>query len=58
MLAVCNRHSIIFTNKLLRELNNKKILLFKLSVRFLIVKTASKNGSYCLKLFEILVNLD
>jgi len=40
MLAVSSNLSILFTNYTLHELDNTKMLLYKLSVRFLVVKPA------------------
>jgi len=37
--------SIFFTNKILRELGNKKILLYKLSILYLVLKLAYVNAS-------------
>jgi len=39
-LAVWNKLSILFTNEILRELVNKKIIFYKFSVRYQVVKPA------------------
>jgi len=44
MPAILSRLSI-FINYILRELDNKKILLYKLSVRYLVVKPARVNAA-------------
>jgi len=43
MPATLSRLSIFFINYILRELDNKKILLYKLSVRHLVIKPTCVN---------------
>jgi len=45
MLAIRSKLYLLFTNKTLRELDNKKILLYKFSVRYLIIKLACVNAA-------------
>jgi len=40
MPAILNRLSVFFMNYILRDLDDTKILLYKLSVRYLVVKLA------------------
>jgi len=51
LLAVWSKLSIVFTHKLLHELGNKKILFYKLSVRYLVVKLACVNAALACFLF-------
>jgi len=37
--------SVHFTNEILRELDNKKLLFYKLSVRYLVVKPGYVNAA-------------
>jgi len=45
MFAILSRLSILFINYILRKLDNTKILLYKLFVRYLIVKPACVNAT-------------
>jgi len=45
LLAVWSKLSIHFTSKILRELGNKKILFYKLSCWYLVVKPACVNAA-------------
>jgi len=45
MPAILSRLSIIFINYLSRDLKNTKILLYKLFVRYLVVKPTSINAA-------------
>jgi len=45
LLAVWNKLSIHFTNKILRELDNKKVVFYKLFVCYLVVKPACINAA-------------
>jgi len=45
MLAVLSRLSILFINYILRALDNTEILLYKLFVRYLVVKPACVNAA-------------
>jgi len=44
-LACSMKVSILFTNKILRELGNKKVLFYKLFVRYLVVKPVCINAA-------------
>jgi len=45
MLAILSRLSIFFINPYMRDLDNTKILLYKLLVRYLVVKLACVNAA-------------
>jgi len=45
LLAIGSKLSILFTNKILRELGNKKVHFYKLFVWYLVVKPASVNAA-------------
>jgi len=51
--------SVYFTNKILRELHNKKVLFYRLSVRYLVVKPGCVNAAslkqICLEELGVLV---
>jgi len=46
LLEVRSKLSFLFANKILRELDNKKVLFYKFSVRYLVVKLACVNAAY------------
>jgi len=46
MSAILSRLSILFINNISRDLDNIKILLYKLFVRYLVVKLACLNAAY------------
>jgi len=57
MPAILSRLSILFSY-ISRDLDNTKILLYKLSVRYLVVKPVCVNAALALKLvFKLLVEL-
>jgi len=45
MFAILSKLSILFINYILRDLDNTKILLYKLFVRYLVVKPACVNAA-------------
>jgi len=44
-LHLWSKLSILFTNKILRELDKKKLLFYKLSVQYMVVKPACVNAA-------------
>jgi len=50
--SVRNKLFIFFTSKILREICNKKILFYKLSVQYLVVKPAYVNAILRYSLFH------
>jgi len=45
MLAILSSISILFINYILRDLDNRKILLYKLSFLYLVVKPVCVNAA-------------
>jgi len=59
MLAILSRLSIFFINNILRAFDKTKILLYKLSVRYLVVKPACVNAAlHCLLYAPRLLDLE
>jgi len=52
MPAILRRLSILFINYISRDLDNTKILLYKLSIRYLVVKSVRENAALSFYCFE------